>query len=71
MRTVPPRRLGQTYDLRTWLQPRFTGGRGWSGSGAGNVACEERRQRLRMGHTEAGASNPARPADDPPDAQVR
>jgi hypothetical protein len=37
MRIVPPRRLGQMYDLRTWLQPRFTGGRGWSGSGAGNV----------------------------------
>jgi hypothetical protein len=53
MRTVPPRRLGQTYDLRTWLPPTFTGGSGWSGSGVGNVACEERRQRLRMGHPEA------------------
>ena len=53
MRTVPPGRLEQTYALRTRLQPRFTGGRRWSGSGTGNVACEEQRQRLRMGHTEA------------------
>ena len=35
------------------LPPRFTGGRGWSGIGTGNVACEARRQRLRMSHTEA------------------
>ena len=53
MRTVPPRRLEQTYDLRTWLQPRFASGRWWSGVGTGHVACEERRQLLRMGHTEA------------------
>ena len=53
MQTTPPRRLEQMYDLRTRLQPRFASGRWWSGAGVGNMACEERRQLLQMGHTEA------------------
>jgi hypothetical protein len=53
MRTVPPRRLEQMDALRTRLQPRLASARWWSGAGEGNVACEERRQLLRMGHPEA------------------
>jgi hypothetical protein len=53
IRTSPSCGLEQTHDfrvrLRPWVPPRQMLLGGWGGT----VTCEERRQLLRMGHTEA------------------